>query len=83
MKSCCNKECKQRNPQPLEAFNKDKHSKDGFRARCRICIREYKKETYQMDPERQYIYNLKYITTYPERRAYTQRRYNAKKASNE
>lgn len=75
MKTCCNKECKQNNPQPFSSFNKDAHMKDKLKSKCKECMRVYRKEIYSFDPERQYIYNLKYITLHPERRAYTQKRY--------
>lgn len=84
MKICCNKECKQVNPQNPGAFNKDRHSKDGLKSRCRVCLKAYKKERYSLDPKKQYKYNLKYRKAHPERRVESQRAYREKqKAKNE
>jgi hypothetical protein len=37
MKSCNNTKCIQTNPQPLEAFSKNKSCKDGLQSRCKTC----------------------------------------------
>lgn len=41
VKSCTNPECTCENPQPLEAFSKDKSQKDGRQKRCKTCNRNY------------------------------------------
>jgi hypothetical protein len=39
------KECsKCNNIKPLEEFHKDKRSKDGYRSKCKICVKEYTKK---------------------------------------
>lgn len=37
MKTCSNPTCSQINPQPLEAFFRDKGFKDGHAATCKVC----------------------------------------------
>jgi hypothetical protein len=82
MKTCCNKQCKQNNPQSLEAFGKDKYTKDGLRHLCKICRREKRKIHYHLNPETQKCHNLAYIWSNPEKRAETQKRYYEKRKLN-
>jgi 5-methylcytosine-specific restriction endonuclease McrA len=42
MKTCSNIKCKQINPQPLNAFSKEKGRKDGLQPRCKGCHKEYR-----------------------------------------
>jgi hypothetical protein len=39
MKICTNKDCKQINPQLLENYGKDSHTKDGLTYRCKVCLK--------------------------------------------
>lgn len=74
MKNCSNKNCKQKNPQPLENFAKNKRNKDKLQSRCRTCtssdsknhhkknidkIRQYKKEYNKKHPSKRKELNLK------------------------
>lgn len=43
-KSCCNKNCLETNPQSVNNFNKQKSRKDGLRAICKTCRKEYEKK---------------------------------------
>lgn len=47
MKTCilCNTE------KPISEFNKDKQTKDGYRNKCRICLNEYRRSTYNRRAE--------------------------------
>ena len=49
LKVCCKPECKQQNPQPLEAFTR---SKDGHRSLCKDCISTYGREWRAANPDR-------------------------------
>ena len=43
MKHCGNKKCKEKNPQPLSCFSKDKNKKDGHHSKCKPCVSSYEK----------------------------------------
>lgn len=40
-RSCFNPDCKEKNPQPISNFAKDKHGKDGKASRCKTCKNAY------------------------------------------
>jgi hypothetical protein len=56
MKKCVNTKCSQINPQPVEAFNKNRSSKDGLQSICKTCFKVYRKENI----EKRRIYNTKW-----------------------
>ena len=45
-KICCEPDCDQINPQPLEAFHKAGNSKDGHRPNCKSCRKKYSRKRY-------------------------------------
>lgn len=46
MKSCSNLDCKQKNPQPMANFNKNKKGRNGLYCHCRPCQRLTNKNRY-------------------------------------
>jgi hypothetical protein len=48
MKNCSNENCSQQNPQPYSEFYKNK---DGFKARCKSCLKVYDAKLYKKNPE--------------------------------
>lgn len=75
MKTCSNINCLAQNPQLLENFNKNKFNKDGLQHRCRNCqktinslyrqnnedkVREYRKDRYCINKNKEAEYKRKY-----------------------
>jgi hypothetical protein len=52
LKVCCKPECKQQNPQSLEAFHKHTGSKDGYASLCKDCRNTYSREWDAANPGR-------------------------------
>src|ERR1700684_3327527 len=51
MKTCSNPNCQQTNPQPYTSFYKEKVSADGYKARCKSCIKTHTTQLYKDNAE--------------------------------